>query len=114
MWTIPKDVQDAAIQNKLERDLLIKQLASQYHADDLKTTYRGKANQWYGLIKAGKEEVFVCPHCHHNRDISTKTNGTSAVDCVRAIVLDVKKRQYVPPANWNESPRWELIPADKP
>lgn len=41
-----------------------------------------------GALRDGRTVIFRCGHTHRNRDQSSGTNGMSAYDCVRALVID--------------------------
>lgn len=42
--------------------------------------------RYVGQVRCGGDVVAECGHEHRNRDMSSKTNGTSATDCVRDII----------------------------
>lgn len=41
---------------------------------------------WVGVLRRGRKVLVECGHGHHNRDESTKANGTSARDCVSELI----------------------------
>lgn len=49
-----------------------------------------------GVLRAGVDTVAECGHEHTNRDCSTKTNGTSAADCIRQAARAADKHDTYP------------------
>uniref|UniRef100_UPI003F4992E4 hypothetical protein n=1 Tax=Nonomuraea sp. CA-251285 TaxID=3240002 RepID=UPI003F4992E4 len=59
-------------------------------ASALKVGTRPLDGRYEGALRRGRMTVWACGHHHHNRDISTGANGTSATDCVTVRVRAVR------------------------
>lgn len=54
-------------------------------------TRRADNDMYVGVLRVGRQVVAECGHLHRNRDISSRTNGPAARDCMKDIVAAAKR-----------------------
>jgi hypothetical protein len=55
-------------------------------ASGLRTSVRRDGSEYVGVLRRGSDIVAECGHRHANREMSTRSRGESAIDCIRRIV----------------------------
>lgn len=80
-----------------------------------RASYTTKKNSayWQGAIRVEKTVVWTCEHAHHNRDQSSTTNGTCAVECAKRVLFALQRRdQFIAWAAHVGGMDWALAAAD--